>query len=136
MLHCFRPLLFVPLFALLAACGGAATPSGAVPPATVSTQPEADDTALVGTVGPGFTINVQQAGQDVTSLVAGTYTLTVTDAAATHDFTLRAPDGTITEVTDVPFTGTKRTTVQLTPGTWTYLCQPHPSQMNGSFVVR
>ena len=46
-----------------------------------------------------------------------------------------APDGTITQITDVAFTGTKSTTVQLTPGVWTYLCQPHSTQMRGSFTV-
>ncbi len=130
-----RLLAIMPLVALLAACGGTATPSGAVPPETVAQQTTLAGTDLVGSVGPGSTIGLQQGGADVTTLKAGTYTLAVSDQAAAHDFALQAPDGTITQVTSVPFTGTKRTTVELTPGTWIYFCQPHASQMRGTFTV-
>jgi plastocyanin len=123
------------VLALLAACGGAATDSGAVPPETIAQQTALAGADLVGAVGPGFTITLKQGSGDVTALKAGTYTLAVSDQAATHDFTLQAPDGTITQITDVPFTGTKRTTVALTPGTWTYFCQLHASQMRGTFTV-
>jgi plastocyanin len=123
------------LLTVLAACGGAATNSGAVPPETVAEQATVTGMDLVGSVGPGFDIILTTDGKAVAELKAGTYTLAVTDEAATHDFALQAPDGTITQITDVAFTGTKSTTVTLTPGVWTYLCQPHSTQMRGSFTV-
>ena len=128
-------LLLFPVLILLAACGGAATNSGAVPPETIAQQTAVTGTDLVGSVGPGFEIMLKTDGKAVAELPAGTYTLAVTDEAATHDFALQAPDGTITQITDVAFTGTRSTTVTLTPGVWTYLCQPHSTQMHGSFTV-
>ena len=128
-------LLILPVITLLAACGGAATNSGAVPPETIAQQTTLAGADLVGTVGPGFTITLKRGSADVTDVKAGTYTLAVSDQAATHDFTLQAPDGTITQITDLPFTGTKSATVKLTPGTWTYFCQPHATQMRGTFTV-
>ena len=76
-----------------------------------------------------------QDGKAVAELKAGTYTLAVIDEAASHDFALQGPDGTITQITAVAFTGTKSATVTLTPGVWSYLCQPHAGQMHGSFAV-
>jgi plastocyanin len=128
-------LLLLPVLAVLAACGGAATNSGAVPPETVAEQTMLAGADLVGAVGPGFEIMLAQDGKAVAELPAGTYTLAVADEAATHDFALQAPDGTITQITDVAFTGTKSATVTLTPGVWTYLCQPHSAQMHGAFTV-
>ncbi|MGI9188251.1 MAG: hypothetical protein ACR2J9_12185 [Gaiellales bacterium] len=128
-------LLLLPELVLVAACGGAATDSGAVPPETIAQQTVLAGADLVGSVGPGFVITLQQDGKAVADLKAGTYTLAVTDQATTHDFALQAPDGTVTQITDVPFTGTKTATVKLTPGVWTYLCQPHAGQMRGSFTV-
>ena len=132
----FALLLLLPLLAFMAACGGAATDSGAVPAVTVAKQAAAAaGSNLVGIVGPGYSIELKQGTTDVTALKAGTYSLTVTDAATMHDFALQAPDGTITQITDIPFVGTKKATVALTPGTWTYFCQPHSTQMRGSFTV-
>jgi plastocyanin len=128
-------LVLLASLAVLAGCGGAATNSGAVPAVTTTPQTTPGGTALVGTVGPGYTIELKQGSTDVTAMKAGTYTLTVTDAAAMHDFALQAPDGTVTQITDLPFVGTKSATVSLTPGTWTYFCQPHSTQMRGSFTV-
>jgi plastocyanin len=128
-------LVLLPAALFLVACGGAATNSGAVPPETIAEQTTLAGADLVGSVGPGFEIMLAQDGKAVAELPAGTYTLAVTDEAATHDFALQAPDGTITQITDVAFTGTRSTTVTLTPGVWTYLCQPHSTQMHGSFTV-
>jgi antitoxin (DNA-binding transcriptional repressor) of toxin-antitoxin stability system len=127
--------LLVSALAGATACGGTATPSGAVPPETIAQQTTLAGADLVGSVGPGFEIRLTQDGKAVAALPAGTFTLAVSDRAATHDFALQAPDGTVTQLTDVPFTGTKRMTVKLTPGVWTYFCQPHARQMHGSFTV-
>ena len=131
----FSPLLPLPAFAFLAGCGGAATDSGAVLPEAIAQQTTLASAGLVGSVGQGFTIVLQQDGKAVAELKAGTYTLAVIDEAASHDFALQGPDGTITQITAVAFTGTKSATVTLTPGVWSYLCQPHAGQMHGSFAV-
>lgn len=100
----------------------AAVPAAAAPP------------KLVGTVGPGFTITLTKGGKKVTRLKAGTYSLTVRDRAASHDFHLRGP-GLNKFVTTTPFVGTKTITVKLRKGTYTYVCDPHASLMHGSFKV-
>ncbi|MGI9116857.1 MAG: hypothetical protein ACR2JV_04385 [Gaiellales bacterium] len=126
-------LLLFPVVMFVAACGGAGSTTGT---STTAQQPGTQSsTDLVGAVGPGFTIVLKQDGRTVSALKAGAYSLVVSDQAATHDFTLKAPDGTLTQITDVPFTGTKTATVDLTPGVWTYFCQPHATQMTGSFTV-
>ncbi len=128
-------LLLLPVLLLLSACGGAATNLGAAPAETIAQQTALADADLVGSVGPGFTIELTRDGSDVTELKAGSYSLSVVDAAATHNFALKGPNGTVTQITDVPFTGTKTATVVLTPGLWTFFCQPHSTQMTGSFTV-
>ena len=129
--------LLLPFALLLAACGGGSAASTSTPPPadTAGTTDAAAANELVGTVGPGFTIDLKQNGAAVTTLPAGSYSVAVTDSAATHDFALQAPDGTVTSITSVPETGSKTATVELTPGTWTYLCQPHADSMKGTFTV-
>ena len=51
-----------------------------------------------------------------------------------HNFHLLGP-GVDEEITDVPFVGEKSVTVTLEPGTYTYQCDPHAAQMNGTFTV-
>jgi hypothetical protein len=89
---------------------------------------------LQGTTGPGFTITVTQDGQAVDSLTSGTYTITVKDESEMHNFHLMGP-GVDEEITDVPFVGEKSLTVTFQPGTYTYQCDPHAAQMNGTFDV-
>jgi plastocyanin len=92
-------------------------------------------TPLAGTVGPGFTITLAKAGKKVTTLKAGTYTITVSDKASVHNFHLIGK-GLDKEITTVPFVGTKKLTVTLAKGTYTYQCDPHASSgMKGTFKV-
>jgi plastocyanin len=92
-------------------------------------------TPLAGTVGPGFTITLAKGGKKVTSLKAGTYTITVADKASVHNFHLIGK-GVNKEITTVPFVGTKKITVTLAKGTYTYQCDPHAqSGMKGTFKV-
>jgi plastocyanin len=92
-------------------------------------------TPLAGTVGPGFTITLAKAGKKVTTLKAGSYTITVNDKASIHDFHLLGP-GVNKVVTTVPAVGRKTVTVQLKKGTYTYQCDPHASGgMKGTFKV-
>jgi plastocyanin len=92
-------------------------------------------TALAGTVGPGFSITLAKAGKKVTSLKAGSYTITVSDKAKIHDFHLLGP-GVNKVITTVPFAGKKTVTVTLKKGTYTYQCDPHAAAgMKATFKV-
>jgi hypothetical protein len=90
--------------------------------------------ALTGTVGPGFSISlVDESGNLVTHLDPGTYTITVKDQAAIHNFDLTGPG--VTQHTDIEFVGTATWTVTFTDGVYTYVCDAHPTQMKGQFAV-
>ncbi len=134
-------VIVVVLLALpLAACGGGYSTTTTAAATTAAAAATATGTAsagntLTGTVGPGSTISLQQDGTAVTTLPAGTYSFAVSDEAATHNFALVAPDGTVTVLTTVPETGSTTTTIDLTAGTWTYECEPHIRSMSGSFTV-
>ena len=89
---------------------------------------------LTGEVGPGFSIELKQAGKDVKTLKAGAYTIKVQDKAAIHDFHLKGPG--LNKSTTVPFVGTQTWKITLKPGTYTYQCDPHASRgMKGTFKV-
>jgi plastocyanin len=92
-------------------------------------------TPLAGTVGPGFTITLAKGGKKVTTLKAGSYTITVNDKANIHNFHLLGP-GVNKQITTVPAVGKKTVTVLLKKGTYTYQCDPHASGgMKGTFKV-
>ena len=92
-------------------------------------------TPLAGTVGPGFTIKLTKGGTGVKTLKPGSYTLTVKDKSASHNFHIFGP-GVAKVVTTVPFVGTKTVTVTLKKGTYTFQCDPHAqSGMKGTFKV-
>ena len=95
-------------------------------------------TKLNGTVGPSFTISLKKGSSKVTSLKAGTYSITVDDRASIHNFVLEQTKGGKFEraITTVPFVGKKTVTVKLTRGSWEYYCKPHESLMKGHFTIR
>ena len=84
--------------------------------------------ALAGKVGPGFDISM-----DKSSVTAGTYTLTVDDQSSSHDFHFTGDGVDVT--TEVSGTGEQTFTVTLTPGTYTFVCDPHSSSMKGTLTV-
>ena len=89
---------------------------------------------LVGTDGPGYTVEVTKAGKDVKKLAAGTYRIVVRDKSSAHNFHLIGPG--VSKKTGVGFVGTKTWTVKLKKGKYTYQCDVHASQgMKGSFRV-
>jgi plastocyanin len=91
-------------------------------------------TALTGVVGPNFNISLKNAdGTGVTHLEAGTYDITVTDLSAFHNFHLTGPG--VDKATDVEGTGTVTWSVTITDGTYTFICDAHPTQMKGSFTA-
>ena len=119
------------------ACGGSdSSSSGETTEATTTTEGGPSTSAeLDGEVGPGFTIEVSQNGEDAESVKAGTYTLKVEDKSSAHNFHLIGP-GVDETVTEVPFEGEKTVTVKLEKGTYTYQCDPHASSgMKGTFEV-
>jgi plastocyanin len=113
-------LLAVGLVAALAV----AAPTGAMAP-----------TKLKGTVGPGFTIVLKKGTATVRTAKPGKYTITVQDKSNIHNFRLKGP-GLNRQITTVSFVGTKTVTVTLKRGTYTYVCDPHASNMKKTFRVR
>lgn len=96
----------------------------------------ADNPVLTGTVGTGdaFVITLQGAdGNRLKHLDAGTYTVVVHDRSAFHNFHLFGPGVDVS--TDVDGVGDQTFTVTLTDGAYTYQCDPHQSQMKGTFTV-
>jgi plastocyanin len=81
-----------------------------------------------GTVGPGFTIAMTKKPTK-----AGKVKIVVTDKAEFHNFHLTGPG--VNVKTSVPTTGTKTFNVTLKKGTYKFVCDPHASQMKGSFKV-
>jgi len=114
----------------LPGCGGgddeAATDTGpTTTPAVGSTLP--------GRVGPGFEITVStQDGQSISTLDPGSYTLEVDDMASSHNFHLTGPG--VDERTDVGGEGTETFQIEVQPGSYSFICDVHPS-INGSFEV-
>ena len=106
--------------ALLGASGGSAR--------------SAQEPKLFGTVGPEFTITLDDAqGSPVTKLDPGTYEIEVKDLSNFHNFHLRGPG--VSEATGVEPTGEVTWKVTFTDGTYTFLCDAHPSSMRGAFTV-
>ncbi len=148
-----RPLALatvpVALISLLAACGGSSTspPAGSSTPAapgsssasapsgSSSSSAAAAAGVLTGVVGESdaYVITLKDGtGAPVTSLKAGSYTVKVKDASKIHNFHLTGAG--VDEKTSVADTTEATWTVTLTPGTYTYTCDPHP-KMTGSFTV-
>ena len=90
-------------------------------------------TKLTGTVGPGFTITLKKGTAKVKTLKAGSYKITVNDKSNIHDFHLTGPGVDVS--TEVSETGEKSFDIELQAGEYKFVCDPHASQMNGSFTV-
>jgi plastocyanin len=104
-----------------------------IPPGSAS----ADVPLLVGTVGPGFTIDLADAnGKHVDLLVEGRYELLVHDLADVHNFVLGSKTtGARLASTEVEFVGDQTFTIDLAAGQYAYACSPHFEVMNGHFQV-
>jgi hypothetical protein len=99
-------------------------------PAWTATPP-----TLAGTVGPQFTISLKKGGKRITApLRRGRYTIAVNDRSDFHNFRLRGP-GVNRRITSVALVGRRSVTVMLAPGRYTFLCDPHPVEMRGTFRV-
>lgn len=115
----------------LAACGGDDEAADTTETTGPSVQP--GDT-LLGSVGPGFDISLTtQDGEDLGSVPAGSYTVEVNDQASIHNFHLTGAG--VDEATDVAAEGAETFEVDLQAGSYEFVCDPHASQMRGSFDV-
>jgi hypothetical protein len=113
--------------AALSACALAAGSAGAA---------RSDNPVLTGDVGQGdaFTITLTDAsGAAIKHLDPGTYTLVLHDHSSFHNFDLSGPGVAVT--TDVAAVEDKTFTITLTDGTYFFQCDPHSSQMKGTFTV-
>ena len=97
----------------------------------------AENPVLVGDVGveDSFAIGVTDAsGARVTHVDAGTYTLVVHDRSTFHNFHLSGP-GSVDVATTPDFVGDQTFTITLVDGQYFFQCDPHSSQMKGTFTV-
>ncbi|MDX6398541.1 MAG: hypothetical protein QOJ43_1949 [Gaiellaceae bacterium] len=127
-------LVLLTALALAAAgCGGSKNEGSgttAAAPGTTETGASSTGSTIRGSVGPGFDISV--SGAD--NLSPGHYTLVVDDKSASHNFHLTGPGG-VDVSTEVSGEGKKSFEVDLQAGEYTFVCDPHASQMNGTFTV-
>ena len=114
----------------VAACGGDDDDNGAAEETTPATVAAGGGTTIQGSVGPGFEISVDGAD----GLTAGSYTLVVNDQSPEHNFHLTGPGG-VDVSTDVSEEGEETFELDLEPGEYKFVCDPHASQMNGTFTV-
>jgi plastocyanin len=91
--------------------------------------------ALYGRVGPGPSISLKRAsGTTVTHLSPGSRTFVIRDRASNHNFHLTGRG--VNKRTGVAFVGRRKwRNIQLSSGTYRYICDVHPSTMRGSFSV-
>jgi plastocyanin len=119
----------------VAGCGGDDDEaSGTTDTETTTETTTASGSTLTASVGPGFEISLTGAdGADVTTLTAGTYTIDVDDKSDAHNFHLTGTG--VDESTEVSEVETETWDVTFEAGTYEFVCDPHASQMNGSFEV-
>jgi plastocyanin len=84
---------------------------------------------ISGSVGPGFTISLAKKPTK-----AGKTTFVIRDRSSIHNFHLRGPG--VNKTTSVSAVGSKSFTVTLKKGRYTFLCDPHPTSMKGSFTIK
>jgi plastocyanin len=106
---------------------------------TTTTTEAATGTKLIGTVGSvddadAFDISLTtEDGTAVTTLTPGDYTLEINDLSTIHNFHLTGPG--VDVMSEVDTTEDENYDITLEDGTYNYVCDPHASQMNGSFTV-
>jgi hypothetical protein len=94
---------------------------------------------LEATVGSPSALNAyaislrDSTGAPVTHLDPGTYTVIVQDYATLHNFDLTGPG--VSKATDIDGTGDTTWTINVTNGTYRYVCDAHPTVMRGSFTA-
>ena len=117
-------------------CGGGDEGAGETTTTdTTTTETPPTGSTISGSVGPGFDISMSTAdGQPLDSVEAGSYALEVEDLSSAHNFHLTGPGG-VDVSTDVGAEGSESFQVDLQAGTYSFVCDPHASSMNGTFEV-
>ena len=132
--HLSLGILLLVLGLAPAGCGGdddeGSEAAATTEASTTSGGSSGGGTTLNGSVGPGFDISLD--GTD--GITAGDYTLAVNDQSTAHNFHLTGP-GSVDVSTEVSEEGEETFEVTLQAGEYTFVCDPHSSQMNGSFTV-
>ena len=131
--HSTLAILLLVLGLALAGCGGDDDDGGeaaATTEASATTGGAGGGTTLNGSVGPGFEISLDSTD----GIPAGDYTIVVNDQSSAHNFHLTGPGG-VDVATDVSGEGEESLDVTLEAGEYTFVCDPHASQMKGSFTV-
>ena len=121
----------------LAGCGGDDDDAAAPDTDTTTTTATVPETGAVlnASVGPGFEISLTtEDGEPVETLAAGSYTLLTDDQSEIHNFHLKGKG--VNVKTTVPATGSKTFKITLAKGTYSFLCDPHPTSMKGSFTIK
>ena len=114
----------------VAGCGGDDEEATTTPP----TETTPAGTVLKGSVGPGFEISIAtDTGDPLGTLAPGSYELEVDDMSSIHNFHLTGPG--VDVMTEVSEEETESFQLELEAGTYTFVCDPHASTMNGSFEV-
>jgi plastocyanin len=91
---------------------------------------------LKGEVYPDSQFKIEMDGTNgkaIKTIKAGTYKVKVEDNATIHNFHLTGPG--VNKSTSVSGKGDKTWTVTFKKGTYKFVCDPHSSQMKGSFKV-
>jgi hypothetical protein len=94
---------------------------------------QAKDSGLKGEVYPNFKIEFTKDGKTAKTVKAGTYTIKIEDKSKIHNFHLIGKG--VNRSTKVAFVGETTWRVTLKPGTYTFQCDPHRSNMRGTFRV-
>lgn len=123
-------LVLLVLALAVSGCGDDDEEDAAAPATTEEASGSGGGTTLNGSVGPGFDISLD----NTEGLTAGDYTLIVDDQSSSHNFHLTGP-GDVDVSTSVGEEGEQTFEVTLEAGEYTFVCDPHASQMRGSFTV-
>jgi hypothetical protein len=97
--------------------------------------PSAACAALYGRVAAPRSISLKKAnGTTVRHLSPGSRTFVIRDRASNHNFHLTGPG--VDKRTGIAFVGRRKwRNLQLSSGTYRYICDVHPSTMRKSFTV-
>lgn len=93
-------------------------------------------TKLIANVGQNdtFTISLRtESGGSVDNIAPGAYEIEVNDHSTMHNFHLTGPG--VDRRTTEAFVGRETWMVTLQNGRYTFVCDPHPTQMRGSFTA-
>ena len=124
------------MLVVLAACGGSGSDGPSDSGDDKDSGPVQRPASLVGEVGEddAYKITLTASdGTEIKNLAAGEYDLEVEDYSGIHNFHLSG--GGVNASTTVGEKTKKTFRVTLSAGDYTFICDPHASQMRGEFKV-